>query len=170
MKKKHIMKTINIVLTVLLFGAVIISCGDQPEKKKSSAIEINDVKKKENKEESRSNNKVASAEVEVEETSGETAIPDEQLAVAKKLISSTDKDLVRAVDAKKIFKNYCAICHGRKGNMEINGSKDLSKTSTSVTERVAQVYFGKGTMTPFKGVLKDEEIIAVAGYIDQLKK
>ena len=69
-----------------------------------------------------------------------------------------------------MFKNYCALCHGRKGNMTINGAKDLSKSKTSIDERVAQIYFGKGTMTPFKGIIKDEEIVAVAMYIDELKK
>jgi len=124
--------------------------------------------KKEQKKEKKT--KVASSEVEAEESEGAAGQSDEQIAVAKKLIASADESKVKAVDAKKLFKNYCAICHGRKGNMEINGSKDLSKTNTSLAQRVAQIYFGRGTMTPFKNIIKDEEIIAVAQYIDELKK
>lgn len=150
---------------ILMF--VIASCGEQPEKKKSAFGDIN--YKKEQKKETKSN-KVASAEMEVEESIGAAGQPDEQIAAAKKLIASTDADKVKAVDAKKMFKNYCAICHGRKGNMQINGSKDLSKSETSLDQRVAQIYFGRGTMTPFKGIIKDEEIIAVAQYIDELRK
>ncbi len=161
------MKIIHSIITLLFFGLIIQSCGDQPEKKKSAFGDVN--YKKETKSESTST-KVASAEVESEESEGAAGQPDEQIAVAKKLISSTDNDLVKSVDAKKIFKNYCAICHGRKGNMQINGSKDLSKTNTSLAQRVAQIYFGRGTMTPFKGIIKDEEVIAVAQYIDELKK
>lgn len=142
------------------------ACGDQPEKKKTA---FGDINYKEGAKKERTT-KVASAAVEAEESKGAAGQPDDQLAVAKKLISATDKDKVKAVDAKKMFKNYCAICHGRKGNMEINGAKNLSKTNSSLEQRVAQVYFGKGTMTPFKGIIKDEEIIAVAKYIDELKK
>jgi len=161
------MKIIYTFTTILFFGLLLIACGDQPEKKKSA---FGDVNYKETSQKESKATKVASSEVEAEESKGAAGQPDEQVAVAKKLISSTDKDLVKAVDAKKVFKNYCAICHGRKGNMQINGSKDLSKTSTSVAQRVAQIYFGRGTMTPFKGIIKDEEVIAVAQYIDELKK
>ena len=34
-------------------------------------------------------------------------------------------------------------------------------------EEVAQVYFGKGLMTPFKGIMTDAEIVAVAKYIEK---
>lgn len=161
------MKIINSIIAVIFFSVLILACGDQPEKKKSAFGDVN--YKKEAKQEN-TTTKVAAAEIEAEESEGAAGQPDEQIAVAKKLISATDKDKVKGVDAKKIFKNYCAICHGRKGNMQINGSKDLSKTNTSLAQRVAQIYFGRGTMTPFKGIIKDEEVIAVAQYIDELKK
>ena len=51
------------------------------------------------------------------------------------------------------------------GKMAINGAKDLTKVKTSLEENVAQIYYGKGLMTPFKGVLKDGEIVAVANYV-----
>jgi len=144
------MKYINTIIAILFVGALLTACGDQPEKKKSGFGDIN--YKKEQKQEKKST-KVASSEVEAEESIGAAGQPDEQIAFAKKLISSTDKDKVKSADAKKLFKNYCAICHGRKGNMQINGSKDLSKTKTSLAQRVAQIYFGRGTMTPFKNVI-----------------
>ena len=160
------MKYINSIITILFAAVLFTACEDQPEKKKSGFGDIN--YKKEQKKEKKT--KVASSEVEAEESEGAAGQSDEQIAVAKKLIASADESKVKAVDAKKLFKNYCAICHGRKGNMEINGSKDLSKTNTSLAQRVAQIYFGRGTMTPFKNIIKDEEIIAVAQYIDELKK
>ncbi len=140
------MKAINTIITTLLVAILLVACGSQSEKNST---------------------RVASSEREAKSNSGQ---PDEQLVVAKKLIASADQDKVKAVDAKKLFKNYCALCHGRKGNMKINGSKDLSKSNSSLEQRVAQIYFGKGTMTPFKGMIEDEEIIAVAKYIDELKK
>ena len=139
------MKALHSIITLIFVGFTIIACGNQSDKNST---------------------RVASSEIETE-ANGQ---PDEQILVAKKLIASSDASKVKAVDAKKMFKNYCALCHGRKGNMEINGAKKLSESSTSLEQRVAQIYFGKGTMTPFKGMIKDEEIIAVAKYLEELKK
>jgi len=102
------------------------------------------------------------------EDQDETTMSKKQLAQAQKLIDE-HKDLA-SIDAKKVFKSSCAICHGFKGNMMINGAKDLTKSKISLKESVAQVYFGKGLMTPFKGVLKDEEIVAVSQYVETLRK
>jgi len=93
-----------------------------------------------------------------------------QLTTAKKLIKKTSKKAVSAVKAEKVFKIRCASCHGFKGNMMVNGAKDLTKSNISLEESVAQVYFGKGLMTPFKGMMKDEEIVAVCRYIEELRK
>lgn len=161
------MKSLKYIIAILFLGIILVACGDQPEKSKSAFGDIK--KKKEQKKDSKST-RVASAELETNESLGAAGQPDDQIAVAKKLIASADAGKVKAVDAKKMFKNYCAICHGRKGNMQINGSKDLSKSKTSLEQRVAQIYFGRGTMTPFKGMIEDEEIIAVAKYIDELRK
>ncbi len=93
-------------------------------------------------------------------------VSDEHYKEAVKLLKSvSDKD-VADVDAAKKFKIHCAACHGIKGNMVINGSKDLSISKLPLEESVAQVYFGKGLMTPFKGVMSDAEIVAVAKYIE----
>jgi len=104
-----------------------------------------------------------------EETKQDTSPPmtKAQLSAAKDLIKKTSKDKVNAVDAAKVYKMRCASCHGFKGNMMVNGAKDLTISKVSLEESVAQVYFGKGLMTPFKGVMKDEEIIAVAQHIEK---
>ena len=94
----------------------------------------------------------------------------EQLAKAKEMIEANGDVDYSKINAKKIFKNYCAICHGFKGDMNINGAKDLTVSKITLEDRVAQVYFGKGLMTPFKGVLKDHEIIAVGQYVETLRK
>lgn len=94
----------------------------------------------------------------------------EQLAKAKEMISSISEDEIKSINAKKLFKSYCGICHGFKGNMKINGAKDLTISSISLEESVAQVYFGRGLMTPFKGVLKDAEIVALSKYAETLRK
>ena len=85
------------------------------------------------------------------------------------IASVSEKDL-EGVDTEGRYKLFCSICHGRKGDMSMNGSKKLSKSKTTLEESVAQIYFGKGTMTPHKGLLKDVEIVAIAKYIEGFRK
>lgn len=111
---------------------------------------------------------VEEPEEEVAEDESEPT-PPEHLEKAREIIASVDKKEVKAVDARKKFKNACAICHGTKGNMEINGAKNLTKSKISLEEAVAQVYHGKGLMTPFKGILTDVEIVAVSRYVETFR-
>jgi len=96
----------------------------------------------------------------------ELSMSNAQISKAKELIANTPNDKTEAIDAKKIYSTNCALCHGFKGDMKINGAKDLTKSLISLEESVAQVYFGKGLMKPYKNILKDEEIIAVCKYIE----
>ncbi len=74
------------------------------------------------------------------------------------------------VDGKQIYKQFCVTCHGLDGDMGVNGATALSKSTVPLSERVNQIRDGKNAMTPFKGLLSDEEIRAVAEYTMQLKK
>ncbi len=94
-------------------------------------------------------------------------IPEEELEKAREILASVDEDAVAAVEAKKKYKMFCAACHGFTGNLNVNGAKDLTKSVLSMEESVAQVYHGRGLMTPFKGLLSDTEIVAVARYIEK---
>ena len=89
----------------------------------------------------------------------------EELETAKKILAAASEDEVAAVNAKQLFKNYCAICHGITGDLNVNGATDLTASTLGIEERVAQVYHGRGLMTPFRGLLKDHEIVAVTKYI-----
>lgn len=94
-------------------------------------------------------------------------VPPEQLKKAKEILAAATADQIAAVDAKGKYKMFCAACHGFDGALGVNGAKDLSASKLSLAESVAQVYFGKGLMTPFKGLLKDHEIVAVSKYIEK---
>ena len=74
------------------------------------------------------------------------------------------------IDAQKLFKIHCALCHGFNGDANINQAKDLTKSKVNLIESVAQVYYGKGLMNAFQGVLKDAEIVAVCKYAETLRK
>ena len=97
-------------------------------------------------------------------------IPAKHIKEAKALFASTSEDLIESIDGKKVFKANCAICHGFKGNMNLNGAKDLTKSKINLENAVAQVYFGRGLMQPYKGILSDAEIISVSRYTETLRK
>lgn len=77
---------------------------------------------------------------------------------------------VAQVDGAKIYKNYCVICHGTQGDMGSNGAFNLQTSSLNVEERIMVIKKGRGVMTPFDGVLKEDEIKAVADYTMTLTK
>jgi cytochrome c6 len=74
-----------------------------------------------------------------------------------------------AADGAVIFKKYCILCHGVDGKLGLNGAKDLTLSKLSEAERMVIVTNGRNTMTPFKGVLSEEEIKAVVAYTLTLK-
>ena len=114
--------------------------------------------------------KIDTSEVVEEENGVPSSMSPAQVSQAKTIIGAAAADKLAGIDAKRIFKSHCAICHGMKGQLGVNGAKDLTASIISLNEAVAQVYFGKGLMTPFKGVITDEEIVAVAKYTETLRK
>lgn len=72
--------------------------------------------------------------------------------------------------AKKKYDQFCVACHGRDGKLGINGATDLTKSISGTKSRIKTITRGKGLMTPFKGILKPEEIEAVAKYTIHLRK
>lgn len=103
-------------------------------------------------------------------TSKEQRIDDDQLAKSKELIASASAEEIAAVDVKGKYKMLCQNCHGMNGDVSIAGSKKLTESKASLEESIAQIYFGKGTMMPFKGVMKDHEIVAVAKFVEDFRK
>jgi len=86
------------------------------------------------------------------------------------LASTANKtNTVSTVDGAKIYKLNCTICHGSNGKLGISGSKDLTKSILSKEERIQLIKNGKNAMLPFKALLSEEEIEAVAEYTFQLK-
>jgi len=69
-----------------------------------------------------------------------------------------------------IYNAACTDCHGVDGTMGVGGAKDLTASTLSHADKVAIITNGKGLMTPFQGRLSEEEIEAVATYVDSMKK
>lgn len=74
-----------------------------------------------------------------------------------------------AIDAEKIFKINCVLCHGEDGKLGLNNSKDLTVSKLTLDERIAMVTNGKNLMTGFGSILEKDEIKAVAEYTFKLK-
>lgn len=70
----------------------------------------------------------------------------------------------KEVDGQKIYKTYCVTCHGIYGDMGASGAFNLQTSELAVAERVNVITNGRGAMTPFKEILDEDEIQAVAEY------
>lgn len=71
---------------------------------------------------------------------------------------------------QKVYRTYCITCHGMDGQLGLNGAKDLSVSELPIEERILQITEGKNLMTPFKGILSEDQIQAVAEYTQTLKQ
>lgn len=69
-----------------------------------------------------------------------------------------------SLNGEELFAMNCKICHGIRGNLELNGAKDLNKSTLSLDERIEIITNGKNAMTPFRKILSKEEIRLVAEY------
>ena len=148
---------------LILFAVVLLSCGGPEDKPKKPGKDLPPPKKE---------MKITSKESMKEDKKMKvvsTGATPEELAKAKEIIANVTEEAVAGVNAKKKFRMFCTNCHGTKGDLNLNGAKDLTISKASLEESVAQIYHGKGMMTPFKGILKDEEIVAVSKYIVKLR-
>lgn len=74
------------------------------------------------------------------------------------------------VDGEKVYKTYCVVCHGLYGDMGASGAFNLQTSALPLEERINVITNGRNVMTPFKELLSEEKIRAVAEYTMTLKK
>jgi cytochrome c6 len=79
---------------------------------------------------------------------------------------------VAAGDGKgaELFNTNCALCHGRKGDLGMNGAKDLTMSTLTREQMIALVSNGKGAMMPYKNVLTPKQIEQVVDHARSLRK
>ena len=56
------------------------------------------------------------------------------------------------------------------GSLKLNGAKDFSESTLNLEERINIITEGKNTMTPFSGILTDEQIKSLAEYTLKFSK
>ncbi len=72
-------------------------------------------------------------------------------------------------NGKKLYGQYCVLCHGDNGKMQLNGAKDITVSELTFELRLTLIKDGKNLMTPFDGILSESEIQDVAAYSMTLK-
>jgi len=76
-----------------------------------------------------------------------------------------------AEEAKDLFKQKCAACHGPDGKGQTSmgkrlGAKDLTQDKDGLAEIVKRIEEGKPPkMLPYKGKLSPEQIQSLAAYV-----
>lgn len=95
----------------------------------------------------------------------------------KNPVSLNDKSLAKG---KKIFNQYCALCHGNKGKGDGIGGIALDPKPANFTKPIftkqtdGAIYWkinnGRAPMAAYKGLLSDQEIWEVILYIRSLSK
>lgn len=69
-----------------------------------------------------------------------------------------------------IYSNNCVSCHGTDGKLALMGAPDLSTSQMDETSIIRIIKQGKGVMTGYEAILNQEQINAVAIYVETLKK
>lgn len=85
-------------------------------------------------------------------------------------VSSVDLDQLEK--GRVIFNELCSACHGMDGKLRKFEAADLSITTLGLEERISVITNGAPltVMPPFKNQLSEDEIEAVASFIDELKR
>ena len=65
---------------------------------------------------------------------------------------------------KEVYRKYCVLCHGEDGKKAVNGAYDITVSEMTLDQRVELITNGRNLMTPFAGILTEEEIVDVAAY------
>ncbi len=81
-----------------------------------------------------------------------------------------DKSTAESMDGATLFSANCSRCHGDDGKLGLTGASDLSVSTLDEAGVMSVILNGRGTMTPYKGVLSDEQAKVIATYILGLRK
>ncbi len=71
---------------------------------------------------------------------------------------------VDEISGKSLFERHCAICHGEDGRKGFADAKILPESELDLKQRIVLITNGKKSMMPYRGILSEDEIEAVAEY------
>lgn len=73
-------------------------------------------------------------------------------------------------EGKQVYITYCIACHGADGKLKLNDAPDLTLSEMTMAERVENITKGGSMMPAFGEVISEEQIKAVAVYLDEFKQ
>lgn len=89
--------------------------------------------------------------------------------IPAKVAITGDATSEAGLGAKVYFEN-CAFCHGTDGKKMYRGAKDLTQTQFGFDDVQQMVRDGsKGKMPGYTAVLSDQNIVAVANYVQSMR-
>ena len=68
-----------------------------------------------------------------------------------------------------VYTKLCQNCHGADGKLMLSGAKDLSISALTKEEQILIITKGKNAMAAYESQLSQQQIEAVATYIETLK-
>ena len=69
-----------------------------------------------------------------------------------------------------IYEAKCTRCHGKDGKSGKSGAYDLTTSGSTHEKKIEMIMNGEKSMPAFKDLLSEEQIKAVADYVETLKK
>jgi mono/diheme cytochrome c family protein len=81
---------------------------------------------------------------------------------------STEMSETAVNNARQIYSQLCANCHGDDGQKGLGGATDLSTSMQTLAERKAVILNGRGNMPAFKGTLTEQEAEELGAYTQML--
>lgn len=73
-------------------------------------------------------------------------------------------------EGEKLYNQYCVLCHGKDGKLQLNGAFDITTSQLTINERIELMKNGRNLMTPFEGILTEDEMRSIATYAITLKE
>jgi len=86
------------------------------------------------------------------------------------VVNPADQNYDEATHGKEIYSLYCVLCHGEKGDAQKSGAKSLITSEKTREEILGLLKEGKNSMPPYKGILSEEDMNAVASYAESLRQ
>ncbi len=88
----------------------------------------------------------------------------------KTSIDSTSHQAGVPDEGKVLYSEKCAMCHGENGNLGTMGAANLVSSKINSESVLAIIRNGKNGMRSFAQDFSDEQLNAVAKYVEQLRK
>ena len=111
----------------------------------------------------------ARMEAEVQEPEVDPAAETNELPTGENAPAiSTEMSETAVNNARQIYNQLCANCHGQDGQKGVAGATDLSSSMLTLAERKSVILNGRGNMPAFKGTLTEQEAEEIGAYTQML--